>query len=137
MKKVLAVLMGIILFAGCSKKSQYTNDLAGTWTVYKVTLNNSPDGNATDSFSHYSITFTSGGQYAEFDTLAASGPTATGDTIARSGAWQFQNSYGQLVLTDSAAAGVPASTTYTIFDLTGSSVELLNDGYTRYMRKNP
>ena len=124
MKKVLVAFVSILILAGCSKNSQFTSDLTGTWTVYKVTYFNVP---AIDSFTHYSITFTSGGQYMSQDTLGA------GDTLMSTGKWQFQNSYSQLVLTDTSNV----QNVYTIFNLTGNSVELLQNGYDRYMRKNP
>ena len=125
MKKVLVVFIGFIILAGCNKGSQYTSDLTGTWTVYKLTYNNIEQSLTTDSFANYSITFTSGGQYVEQNIFPP-------DTLYDAGTWKFQSSYGQLVFSDS----TKAIDTFTIFNLTGNSVELLRDGYDRYMRKN-
>ena len=124
MKKVSAVIMGLVLLAGCSKNTQYTNDLSGTWYIYNLTYYNVSQSLVTDSLVNYTITFTSNGQF----TTQNSYP---GDTLRSAGTWQFQNSYGQLVLTDTLAG----KDTFTIFDLTGNSVQLLRDGYDRYMRK--
>ena len=125
MKKALVVIMGVIILAGCSKSTQYTQDLTGSWYIYKLTLANiDQSGYLRDSLGSDTITFTSGGQYTEHYIHGA-------DTLHHVGNWQFQNSYGQLVLTDT----THTVTTYTIFNLTGNTMELLRNGYDRYMRK--
>jgi hypothetical protein len=125
MKRIIMATMALIILAGCSKSKQYTQDLTGTWTIYKLTYNsNDASTFLTDSMGSYMITFTSGGQYTEQYLYGA-------DSVNHAGAWRFQDSYGQLVLTDSTSID-----TFTIFNLTGSSVELLRNSYDRYMRKN-
>jgi hypothetical protein len=127
MKKALVVIISIALLSACSKSTQYTQDLTGTWNIYKLTYYNVQDNNyLADSLGNYSITFTSGGQYTEKYIKYSS----VVDSVTNVGTWQFQNSYGQLLLTDSTARD-----TFTVFDLTGNSVELLSDGFNRYMRK--
>ena len=125
MKKILMAIIGIFLLAGCSKNTQYTQDLTGKWYIYKLTYYSVQVPLSADSLSsNYTITFSSNGQYIEQKVYGI-------DTVYNPGTWQFQNSYGQLVLTDTAKV----QTTYTIFNLTGNSIELLNSGYDRYMRK--
>lgn len=130
MKNALVALMGILLLAGCSKTSQYTSDLSGSWYTYKLTYNNIENGTIfVDSFKYDTITFTSGGQFTENSVYYPGLPQV--DTFHGMGTWQFQNSNGQLVLTDTART----KRVYTILNLTGNSVELLRYGYDRYMRK--
>jgi uncharacterized lipoprotein NlpE involved in copper resistance len=124
MKKALIALSVVFILAGCSKSTQYTQDLTGTWYVYKLTYYSVQQ--SLDSLANYTITFSSNGQYIEKNVFGT-------DTTYSPGTWAFQNSYGQLVLTDT----TKSQTTYTIFNLTGNSIELLRNGYDRYMRKNP
>jgi hypothetical protein len=126
MKKALVVIIGVILMAGCSKNTQFTQDLTGTWYIYKLTLNNIQQDLTTDSLNNYTVTYTGDGHYTEQNIFGT-------DTIHNVGTWQFQDSYGKLVMTDTARV----QTTYTIFNLQGNHVELLRNGYDRYMRKNP
>lgn len=126
MKKALVVILGVILMAGCSKNTQFTQDLTGTWYIYKLTLNNIQQDLTADSLINYTVTYTSDGHYTEQNIFGT-------DTIHNVGTWQFQDSYGKLVMTDTARV----QTTYTIFNLQGNHVELLRNGYDRYMRKNP
>ena len=126
MKKALVVIMGVILMAGCSKNTQFTQDLTGTWYIYKLTLNNIQQDLTADSLINYTVTYTGDGHYTEQNIFGT-------DTIHNVGTWQFQDSYGKLVMTDTARV----QTTYTIFNLQGNHVELLRNGYDRYMRKNP
>jgi hypothetical protein len=126
MKKALVVIMGVILMAGCSKNTQFTQDLTGTWYIYKLTLNNIQQDLTTDSLINYTVTYTGDGHYTEQNIFGT-------DTIHNVGTWQFQDSYGKLVMTDTAKV----QTTYTIFNLQGNHVELLRNGSDRYMRKNP
>jgi hypothetical protein len=126
MKKAFVVILGVILLASCSKSTQYTQDLTGTWYIYKLTLNNVDRQDIlNDSLGFDTIVFTSGGKYTENYIYALT------DTVHKLGTWQFQNSYGQLLLTDTSRVQY----TYTIFNLTGNSMELLRNGYDRYMRK--
>lgn len=125
MKKVLLAFIGLALIAGCSKNTQFTQDLTGTWMVYKYTYLNAQQSLSADSLLNYSITFSSNGTYAEQNIFGT-------DTLRDAGLWKFQNSYSQLVFSDS----LKAIDTFTIFNLTGNSVELLRNGYDRYMRKN-
>jgi hypothetical protein len=130
MKKALVVIISIALLSACSKSKQYTQDLTGTWNIYKLTYNNVEDnGYLMDSFGNYAITYTSNGHYVE---TYVKYPNNIADSVTNVGTWQFQNSYGQLLIVDSASS---IRDTFTIFDLTGNSVELLSNGYNRYMRK--
>jgi len=127
---LVSVSICIILLAGCSKGSQYTQDLTGSWYVYKLTLNNIQTLDpAADTILNDSITFTSGGQYIKLNYVARPGTSDT--TIYSTGKWQFLDSYGELQLTDT----TNAQYTFTILNLTGNSVELLSNGYDRYLRK--
>ena len=129
MKKLLVPIC-ILILAGCSKGKQYTQDLTGTWYVYQVSLNTIVQNFPADSIMNDSITFTADGRYTAINLHKTIYST---DTARVSGKWQFQDSYGQLVLSDS--ANVPQYT-FTIFNLTGSSVELLRNGYDHYLRKH-
>lgn len=125
-------LMGILVLAGCSKTSQYTSDLTGRWATYKLTHNSIEDGQRfIDSFKYDTLTFLAGGTYTDFNVYNVGSVSLPVDTFRGAGTWAFTNSNGQLVMTDT--AGV--KTTYTILNLTGSSVELLRNGFDRYMRK--
>jgi hypothetical protein len=131
MKKIVGVMIGLIVLAGCSKTSQYTQDLTGSWTVYKLTYNNIENPTIyADSFKYDTITFTANGNYTERNIFKAGTPQV--DTFHGQGKWQFQNANGQLALTDTSNV----KRTYTLFNLTGNSMELLRNGYDRYMRKN-
>lgn len=133
MKNVFVALMGILLLlGGCSKTSQYKSDLAGRWYTYKLTYNSIQDGQLyVDSFQYDTITFTSNGQYTDYNVFNVGNPSLAVDTFRGMGTWQLVNSNGGLQLTDTAHV----QTTYTILNLTGNSVELLRNGYDRYMRK--
>jgi Lipocalin-like domain len=132
MKNAFVALLGaLLLLAGCSKTAQYTSDLSGKWYTYKLTYNSIEASQVyADTFQYDTLTFTSGGQYTEYSLLRGPGSSAV-DTFHGMGTWQFANSNGQLVMTDTAGA----KKTYTILNLTGNSVELLRNGYDRYMRK--
>ena len=125
MKKVFYVFMGLLFLMSCSNKSELTADLTGRWYIYKLTRNNIDQSTLlADSFQNYNINFTSAGLYTEQNAFGI-------DTINQTGTWQFQNNYGQLVLTDTAHT----QRTFTIFNLVGNHVELLRNGEDRYMRK--
>ena len=130
MKKLLVPIC-ILILAGCSKGKLYTQELTGNWYTYQISLFNIQQGFPGDSVLNDSITFTADGRYTAID-FKRKLPSGL-DTIRSSGRWQFQDSYGQLVLSDS--ANVPKYT-FTILNLTGSSVELIRNGYDHYMRKN-
>ena len=134
MKKLLFVLLGLVLLGSCSKQSELTGNLTGTWYIYKLTLFNVDETTTTsrylDTLSQYRITFTGGGQFTEKTVL---NPSTTHDTITNIGTWAFQSDYGQLTLTDT----VYKLRVYTMLNLQGNHVELLKDGETRYMRKTP
>lgn len=132
MKKIFVAIAALALLAGCSKNSQFTQDLTGTWYIYKLTyFNIQNDTYLQDSLGHYTITFGSNGQFVEQYIKQTYNNGI--DSVTNIGTWQFQDSYGQLVLTDTGIAAV--KDTFTIFNLTGNSVELLRNGYDRYMRK--
>ncbi len=130
MKNILVVI-SIILLAGCSNSKQYNQDITGTWYVYKLTLNNIQVNPIQDTILNDSVTFLANGAYVRLN-ITDTGISPAPDTSYAFGKWQFQDDYGQLQLTDTAHHQY----TFTIFDLTGSSVELLSNGYTRYLRKN-
>ena len=130
MKKLLVPIC-ILILVGCSIGKQYTQDLTGNWYVYQVSLNNIRQGRESDSIMNDSITFTPDGRYTAINLK--SNVYGGIDTSRVSGRWQFQNSYGQLVLSDS--ANLPQYT-FTILNLTGSTVELLRNGYDHYLRKH-
>lgn len=125
MKKAFGILAVAVLLIGCSKNSEYVNDLTGKWYIYKITRNNVDQTHLVgDSFQNYSITFTGDGKYLEMNPQGA-------DSNKQTGTWAFQNRYAQLVLTDTAQK----ATTYTIFNLMGNHVELAKDKENRYLRK--
>ena len=130
MKNLIVAIIGLFILAGCSKGKQYTQDLTGTWNIYKLT-HLSVDVSSPyliDYMANYKITYTSDGHYVEqYVKIDYTGV----DSIQHIGTWQFQNSYGQLLMTDSAHV----KDTFTILNLTGNSVELLRNGFDRYMRK--
>ncbi|MCW3127622.1 MAG: hypothetical protein JWO03_3280 [Bacteroidetes bacterium] len=125
MKKALFVFACLIALIGCSSKKELTGDLTGKWYIYKITRNNIDQSHlVSDSFNNYSITFTGDGKYVEQSVAGV-------DTLSAPGTWAFQNSYGQLTLTDTAMV----VKTYTVFNLVGNHVELLRNSEDRYMRK--
>lgn len=128
MKKVVFLFVVISLVAGCDKKKINTDDLSGTWYVYKMLKNNIDVTNIqpySDTLQNYRITFTDG-KYTECnqfpqDTI----PVCTG------GNWLFDGYYETITLTDT----VFGSRTYTLFNLEGNHVELRRNGINRYLRK--
>lgn len=132
MKKLLIALIGLSLIAGCSKTTEYTGDITGQWVIYKLTYKNNDityRSSAGDSLREgkYSILFTADGKFVE----QYYGTPAPTDTSLNAGTWTFQKQNGQLQMIDS----VNKTRNFTMFNLTGNSVELLKDGYDRYMRK--
>jgi hypothetical protein len=100
--------------------------------VYKVTNYSIQIDPTLDSVLNDSIIFTSGGQYVKTNIIKVLSSTPTYDTVVSTGKWQFQNSYGSLVMTDTSNV----QQTFTMLNLTGNSVELLRNGYDYYLRKN-
>lgn len=133
MKKILFALVGLFLMASCSKTAEYTGDITGQWIIYKLTYNNVDvtyrAGGPGDSLrvGNYSILFTGDGKFVE----SYYNRPLVGDTAFVAGTWSFQKQNGQLQLVDS----INKTRNFTMFNLTGSSVELLQNGYDRYMRK--
>jgi hypothetical protein len=132
MKKILIALTGLFLIAGCSKTAEYSQDLTGQWIIYKLTYKNvdiTYRSSAGDSLrdGRYNILFTADGKFVE----QYYGNPASPDTAFNAGTWSFQKQNGQLQLVDS----INKTRNFTIFNLQGNSVELLKDGYDRYMRK--
>lgn len=126
MKKAFWILAGAFWLMGCSHQTEYVSDLTGRWNIYKITREGIDKTHlVNDSFQNYSITFTGDGKYVEMNPQGA-------DSNFNTGTWAFQNSYGQLVLTDTGKV----ATTYTIFNLTGNHVELVRNKEDRYMRKS-
>lgn len=153
MKKIFGVLMValVVVITGCNKDKLYTKDLTGTWTVYKYLYKNvdeTAQWQAANPF--YSITFNANGTFVEKDNGVIHDTTVAGvnyvDTIypaTNSGTYTFANHFVNLVLTDSTLAYndsmvlVPTLTqrTYTIFDLSGSDVQLDTDTSQFYLAK--
>ena len=149
MKKTLVLMCILILAAACNKSKKYSNDLAGTWTVYKYLLNNVDQ---TASFKNrlinYSISFTSGGTFKETygtpsDTSIGGLPVPDTAYISNSGSYSFTDQTSVIVLTDTLRALVDSVwvTTgnvrqYQIFDITTMDVQFVNDTSRLYMSKN-
>jgi hypothetical protein len=134
----------------------FSKDLTGTWHIYKYLYKNVDETSQflsiTDtSYYGYTITFTSGGQYTEKHISYITPVTINGNTYndtifnPHSGTWAFANNYNNLVLSDSVQVlnavdttlvYIPRQRTYTIFDLTGASVQLDTDTTQFYLAKN-
>jgi len=152
MKKTFgfAILALLLVVTACNKDKLLTKDITGTWHVYKYLFRNVDE---TAQFlaanAGYTITFTSDGKFVEkfasvHDTVIG-GVTYPDTTYSGvdAGTWAFTNKYINLVLTDSTlvlqdTVLVPTvrNRTYTIFDLTGSSVQLDTDTTQFYLAKN-
>jgi len=128
MKNVFVAMIGLMILAGCSKTSQLKSDLTGTWYTYKLTYQQSSPY-LQDSVMNDSITFTS----STYSRINIRQIGTAYDTVRDMGTWAFQNSNGQVVLTDTSNV----KQTFTVLNLTGNSVELLRNGYDYYLRKNP
>jgi len=127
MRKLFLVLPLIVLLAACSNKKKLTDNIHGTWNVYKY-LKDGIDKTAvapySDSIRNYTIEFTSGGDFKETNYFAP-------DTVVLPGKWMFEDNNETLTLTDT----VYKSRSYTIFNLEGNHVELRRNGTNRYLRK--
>jgi hypothetical protein len=144
MKKIsgLLVIALVLVIAGCNKDKKDTNDLVGTWHVYKYLYQNADETTQwLSQHGYYKITFLANGSFVEQDSgylgSVTVGSNSYPDTlygITRGGTWAFANNYTHLVLTDTAYALVPPADTsvaptlvqrnYTMFDLSGSNVQL-------------
>lgn len=152
MKKIsgIVVVALLVVLAACNKDKLFTQDLTGTWHIYKFLYKNVDE---TAQFlaanAGYTITFTSDHKFVEkfasvHDTTI-NGVVYPDTTYSglNSGTWAFANKDINLVLTDSTLVLhdtilVPTVRirTYTIFDLTGASVQLDTDTTQAYYQKN-
>ena len=153
MKKIisLVVIALVLVIASCNKEKLYKKDLTGTWHVYKYLFRN-VDETAQWLAANplYTISFTADGKFVEklngtvHDTVI-NGVTYADTTYAasNSGTYSFANHDVNLILTDSTyvlmdTVLVPTliNRTYTIFDLSGSNVQLDTDTTQFYLAKN-
>jgi hypothetical protein len=141
MKKIsgLLVIALLLVIAGCNKDKKDTNDLVGTWHVYKYLYQNADE---TTQFLQmnplYNITFTASNTFTERNAASIHDTVIAGVTYADTtygytnhGTWAFANNYTHLILTDTVyvlqdTILVPtlAQRNYTMFDLSGSNVQL-------------
>jgi hypothetical protein len=152
MKKIsgIVVLAVLLVLAACNKDKMFSKDLTGTWHVYKYLYRNVDEtAQYLAANAGYTISFTSNGKFLEeYGTVhdtTINGVQYTDTTFSglNSGTWAFANNYNNLVLTDSTlvlndTVLVPTVRTrsYTIFDLTGASVQLDTDTTQFYLAKN-
>ncbi len=153
MKKIYALLAVAVtlVVAGCNKEKVYVNDLTGTWHIYKYLYRNVDEtAQFLSANSGYTITFTSDKKFTEtyvslHDTII--GGVTYQDTVyslPNSGTYAFADKDVKLVLTDSTWRLVndttlirtPRQRTYTIFNLSGSNVQLNTDTTQAYYAKN-
>jgi uncharacterized protein YceK len=127
MRNIVFALSVVLTLSACSNKKKLTDNLHGTWYVYKY-LKDGIDKTAvapySDSIRNYTIEFTSGGDFKETNVFAP-------DTVILPGKWAFEDNNETLTLTDT----VYKSRSYTIFNLEGNHVELRRLGTNRYLRK--
>jgi hypothetical protein len=141
MKKISGLLMIalVILIAACNKQKIDTKQLTGTWRVYKYLYQNADETSQWLLANPlYRITFTSNGTFVEKDQAAIHDTVIGGVTYAdtvyghtNSGTYAFSNNYTHLILTDTIlvlqdTVLVPTlvQRNYTMFDLSGSNVQL-------------
>jgi hypothetical protein len=153
MKKIisLVVIALVLVIAGCNKDKLYVKDLTGTWHVYKFLFKNVDEtAQWLAANPYYTITFTSDGKFVEKNNATVHDTVIGGVTYAdtvyastTSGTYSFSNHYVNLILTDSTyvlmdTVLVPTliNRTYTIFDLSGSNVQLDTDTTEFYLAKN-
>lgn len=141
MKKTLLLLSVILVIAGCNKEKIYKENLNGVWQVYKYLLRNVDKSAAFQSkYPNYTITFTEDGKFTEFLTNP--------DSTYVSGTYVFADNIEKIVLTHTDlshfAIDTAGDTTfipmiverkYTLFNLTKTHVQLLNDTSALYMNK--
>ncbi|MFN8277043.1 MAG: DUF5004 domain-containing protein [Chitinophagales bacterium] len=124
MRKAIAVFGLLLLLASCSDKKKLTDNIQGTWYIYKLVRYNVDLTNVlSDSLYNYRVTY-SGSNYVENNVVY-------GDTTASSGTWEFRDNYESLAMIDTAKK----ERVFTIFNLTGNHVELRRNSESRYMRK--
>jgi hypothetical protein len=142
MKKLAALLLIIVVIAGCNKEKIYKENLEGIWRVYKYLYRNTDKTQQfQNQYPNYTITFTSGGAYTEFFTNP--------DSTYIMGTYSFADNEEKLVLTNTfytyvtdsigdTIATVPheINREYTIRNLMRDHVELLTDTSHLYLRKD-
>ncbi|MCX6197716.1 MAG: hypothetical protein NTY88_00655 [Bacteroidetes bacterium] len=148
MKKIYALLLILLVVAGCNKEKIYKDNLNGLWEVYKYILNNT-DKTTQFQTTHpnYTIAFTSDGKFTETQSFI--------DTTIVNGTYTFEDNDEKIVLQneyytyyidtlyDTAMIAyydtleLPHTLTrkYTIFNLTKDHVQLRNDTSQLYMDK--
>ena len=154
MKKILGLcaIALVVVIAGCNKEKLYVKDLTGTWHVYKFLYKN-VDETAQWLAANplYTITFGSNNTFVEKSNGTVHDTTINGvlyhDTTYaghNSGTYSFANHDVNLILTDTtyvlndSLQLVPTleNRKYTIFDLSGSDVQLDTDTTQFYLAKN-
>lgn len=148
MKKLLPVLLLLLVVAGCSKEKTYTENLQGSWEVYKYMLDNVDRTNLYNfHYRNYTITYSGNDFVSTFcnDTTCL-------DSTSLSGTFNFADNDEKLVLNYTYYTYTPVTDTsgnvidstkvthafkneYTIFNLTKDHVQLRNDTSQLYMRK--
>lgn len=133
MKKTIALLIILVVVAGCNKKKYYESDITGTWKVYKYTVRG---GDKSSLYNDYNIFF-DGGKYSELHVI-----NDTTSTLIGSGAYNFERDGDVLVLSDTTleladTVWVPhvEQNKYTVYNLTSVHVQLRNDTSELYMEK--
>jgi hypothetical protein len=141
MKKISGLLLIalVILIAACNKQKVDTKELTGTWHVYKYLYQNADETSQWLLANPlYNITFTSSGTFVEKDGAMIHDTVIGGVTYAdttygytNSGTYTFANNYTHLILTDSiyvlqdtVLVHTLVQRNYTMFDLSGSNVQL-------------
>lgn len=130
--KVLALLLVVLVIAGCNKEKLFKEKLAGTWRVYKYLLYNVDKTTFfQNTYQDYKITFTEGGEFTEYFS-------SSGDSILVNGTYSFDLNDDKLLLehnyfdvTDSTTKTVKRR--YTVFNLTEDHVQLRTDTSQLYM----
>jgi hypothetical protein len=141
MKKVISLCLLLLILAGCKKRAQvYENELNGTWTAYKYLYNNiDQTSQFAQQYKNYTIVFTNSGTFTESYL-----PNADTPGIVKHGSYHFINNYQGIALDDTIL--IPVDTTYydsiferqyTMFDLTGASVQLRDTSSDIYLQKKP
>ncbi|HWB64720.1 MAG TPA: membrane lipoprotein lipid attachment site-containing protein [Chitinophagales bacterium] len=137
MKRIFIFLLMLVAVAGCKKKETvYSDDLQGTWQVYKYLFRNVDQTQQfQNQYGGYTITFTNSGTFVESYHNAS-------DSTTLNGTYSFTGNDEMLVLEDSTYTLVDTvlvshytKREYTIFNLTSSHVQLRNDSTQLYMSK--
>jgi hypothetical protein len=129
MKLYFCLFLLILILPGCKKEQTvYQSNIKGTWQVYKYVLYNIQEtGVFQDNYTDYTIKFDGAGNYSEFYHNSV-------DTFTPHGTYYFTSYYNTLVLTQSQPDSLVR--TYSVFDLTGSAVQLRTDTSQLYMSKD-